>query len=439
MKTILITAPLLIILLLGMAKTFSQPLRIVRNDNQRKLPLKRSFAGIRSVMKLRRSVLLIVGSHQILLPAGTIVDDEYQPGKIIFPEGYSCTLTMDGQTIKTPPGGAILLCDTHLTSVQVDPATPMLKVGSQAIPFSNAMGGQGVSFFEQEKVQCGYLREDTRLQVGDASVWFHNHEGMNSDVWDHKSYEFGNIVFYPSGAVHKGYLRDTTVLKAGQSAFTWLPGKMEFYENGSVKKGITAQMLTGTTAGAQFTILPGEEVTLNQAGAPIIPEEIVSLHQVTIPVFPGTPFYHAKVRYYKDSILIQEGELKNLTWFSLPAAYPDGTLEKRNIPFGPGNEDRNIVSFYYQTFMPVYGYAGQDFSITIRKQTFTIQAGTLMRFYISGVLEEATLGQETVVVIDHKKYLLARGASMKWYKNGEINPDVLLYTNKSANKVRALE
>lgn len=439
MKTILITAPILIIMLLCIAKAFSQPLRIIRNDNQRKLPLKRSFAGVRSVMKLRRSVLLIVGSHQILLPAGTIVDDEYQPGKIIFPEDYSCTVIMDGQTIKTPSGGVILLCDTHLESVQVDEAAAILKVGSQAIPFSNAIGGQGVSFFEQEKVMCGYLQQDIRLQVGGAWVWFQNHKGINSDVWDHKFYEFGNIVFYPSGAIHKGYLRDTAVLKTGDHPRTWLPGKIEFYENGGVKKGITAQMLTGSTAGAQFTILPGEEVTLDEAGLPIIPEEIVSLHQVTIPAFPGTQFYEAKVRYYNDSILIQEGELKSLTRFSIPVTYPDGTHETMSIPFGPGNEDRNIVSFYYMTFMPVYGYAGQDFSITIRQQQFTVQAGTLMRFHISGVMEEATLGQEAVVIIDHKKYLLARGASIKWYKNGEINPDVLLYTNKSSNKVRALE
>lgn len=439
MKTIIISSLICLLLIIGITKVFSQPLRIHRNDNQRKLPVKRGFAGIRQVMQLRRSVLMIVGQHEILLPRRTIVDDEYQPRKIIFPEGYACTITLGGQTIKTPEGGVIRISDTHVVTVQVSEETSRLQVGDNNIRFVNAMGGEGVTFYEDGKVRCGYLAEDAPLQVDGKPVWFRRKNGINSAVWDQDAFEFGNIIFHPSGAIHKGYLRDTTALRAGSSPLPFLPGEAEWYADGSVHKGTTAQQLDGATAGAQFTIHAGDDVTLDVSGKPVIPADIVTLSAITIPAFPGVQFHQAKVRVLHDIILIQSGELNSPSWITVPVVHPDSTRENRKIPFGPGTDGSNTISFYYETFMPVYGYAGQNFSVRINQQDFVIQTGSQMRFYKSGMLEEITLGEPATVAIAGKKYQFEKGASIKWYKSGEINSDVLEYTNKRKNLVRPLE
>ncbi|WP_298715290.1 hypothetical protein [Chitinophaga sp.] len=430
---IVILACILIFIILCTLNACSQPLHFNRNENQRKLPVKKGVAGIRQVMQLRREVLMAVGPHEIRMPKGTIVDDEYQPGKVIFPGNYACTVTLGGRAITTPKGGVIRLSDTHLVSVQVAGESARFIIGGNKFTFANAMGGEGVSFFEDGSVRCGYLAEDAEAEVAGRRIRLKRKTGINNAIWDDDGFEFGNIVFYPSGALHKGELMDATGLRAGETLRKFLPGKTEWYENGSVHTGFTAHPISGTAAGADFTIHAGQKVTLSSAGTPVIPENVVTLSSISIPAFPGVEFRQAKVRLKNGAVFIQEGSLDKVAEISF------GSGDSRAIPFGPGPDGHPSISFYYETFQPVFGYAGRNFTALAGKQEWLIQAGTLMRFHKDGRLQEAVLAAPATVIITGKRYLLEKGATIKLYSNGDVSEDVIQFTNKSHNLVRPLE
>lgn len=431
MKIVIISC-ILVLIIIGTLNACSQSPRFNRNENQRKLPVKKGVAGIRQVMQLRREVLMTVGPHEIRMPKGTIVDDAYQPGKIIFPRNYSCTVTLGGRTITTPKGGVIRMSDTHLVSVQVAGESARFIIGGNKFTFANAMGGEGVSFFEDGSVRCGYLAEDAEAEVAGRQIRLKRKAGIASAIWDDDGFEFGNVVFYPSGAIHKGDLSDTTELRAGKTCRQFLPGKTEWYENGSVHSGFTAQPITGIVAGAGFTVLAGQKVTLSSAGEPVIPENIVSLSSISIPAFPGVEFRQAKVRLKNGTVFIQEGSLDKVAEISVSS-------DSRAIPFGPGPDGHPSISFYYETFQPVFGYAGRNFTALAGEQELLIQAGTLMRFHKDGRLEEAVLAAPATVAISGTQYLLEKGATIKFYSNGEVSEDVIQYTNKSRNLIQPLE
>lgn len=433
MKIVLISF-LLIFIILCTLSACSQTLHFNRNESQRKLPVKKGIAGVRQVLQLRRDVLMTVGMHEIRLPKETIVDDEYQPGKVIFPRNYACTVTLGGRTLTTPKGGVIRLSDTTVTSVQVSAESARFQIGGDTFVFANVMGGEGVTFFEDGNVRCGYLAEDAESEVAGCSIRLKRKAGIGSTVWDQDGFEFGNIVFYRSGALHKGVLGDTAALRTGEAIRNFLPGKTEWYENGSVQTGVTAQQISGATAGAVFTIHAGQEATFSATGEPIIPENIVTTSAISIPAFPGIQFHRAKVRLKNNTVLIQEANLDRMALIPVPDS--TGTIK---IPFGPGPENHPSISFYYETFQPVFGYAGRSFTTREGDQEFSIQDGTLMRWHDNGRLEEAVLAAPARVRIAGKQYLLEKGAMIKWHKNGEVSDVVIQYTNKSRNLVRLVD
>lgn len=433
MKIVLFSCILAFIILRTLSAC-SQTLHFNRNENQRKLPVKKGVAGVRQVQLLRRDVLMTVGAHEIRMPRETIVDDEYQPEKVIFPRNYACTVTLGGRTLTTPKGGVIRISDMHVVSMQVSAESARFQIGGNSFVFANVMGGEGVTFFEDGNVRCGYLAEDAEAEVAGCGIRLKRKTGMGSTVWDQEGFEFGNVVFHPSGALHKGVLGDTADLRTGASIRKFLPGKTVWYDNGSVQSGVTAQQISGTTAGAAFTIHAGQEATFSVTGEPVIPENIVTTSAISIPAFPGVQFRQAKVRLKNDTVLIQEATLDRLT--EIPV--PDGT-GMVNIPFGPGPEDHPSISFYYETFQPLSGYAGRSFTTRAGEQEFSIQVGTLMRWHENGRLEEAVLAAPATVRIAGKRYLLEKGAVISCNKNGDISENVIQYTNKSRNLVRPLD